>query len=183
MDDLIADFVAECREMLEALGGEIVAWEAEPQDRARLPRRCCREGSDQANQDEQRAHGASMPSKARDGPALFEIIGLRERSNRNLAQSLSDYAHERWAAHRPVNPLLWICVSPFIDDNNFSDIQRVFQSDDHAEQEAAALVCYESKYEPARKLMEQKPQIKNSIESGKTTWTTVAERMKGEVEL
>src|SRR4051794_25065639 len=36
MDDLIADFVAECREMLEALGGEIVAWEAEPNDRARL---------------------------------------------------------------------------------------------------------------------------------------------------
>jgi len=36
MDDLIADFVAECREMLEALGGEIVAWEAEPDDRSRL---------------------------------------------------------------------------------------------------------------------------------------------------
>lgn len=36
MDDLIADFVAECREMLEALGGEIVAWESEPDDRARL---------------------------------------------------------------------------------------------------------------------------------------------------
>jgi len=36
MDDLIADFVAECREMLEALGGEIVAWEAQPNDRARL---------------------------------------------------------------------------------------------------------------------------------------------------
>jgi two-component system chemotaxis sensor kinase CheA len=36
MDDLIADFVAECLEMLEALGGEIVAWEAQPDDRARL---------------------------------------------------------------------------------------------------------------------------------------------------
>src|SRR5574338_1140661 len=36
MDDLIADFVAECRDMLEALGGEIVAWETHPDDRARL---------------------------------------------------------------------------------------------------------------------------------------------------
>ena len=36
MDDLITDFIAECREMLEALGGEIVAWEADPADRARL---------------------------------------------------------------------------------------------------------------------------------------------------
>jgi two-component system, chemotaxis family, sensor kinase CheA len=36
MDDLIDDFIAETREMLDALGGEIVAWEAEPHDRARL---------------------------------------------------------------------------------------------------------------------------------------------------
>ena len=36
MDDLIADFVSECRDMLESLGGEIVAWEAAPQDRSRL---------------------------------------------------------------------------------------------------------------------------------------------------
>ena len=36
MDDLLAEFVAETREMLAALAGEIVAWEADPADRARL---------------------------------------------------------------------------------------------------------------------------------------------------
>jgi len=36
MDDLLAEFVAETREMLAALSGEIVAWEAEPTERARL---------------------------------------------------------------------------------------------------------------------------------------------------
>jgi two-component system chemotaxis sensor kinase CheA len=36
VDDLIKDFIAETREMLEALSGEIVAWEAVPDDRARL---------------------------------------------------------------------------------------------------------------------------------------------------
>ncbi len=36
MDDLLADFIAETREMLEASGGELVAWEANPADRARL---------------------------------------------------------------------------------------------------------------------------------------------------
>lgn len=36
MDDLLADFVAETREMLEASSGEIVAWEANPADNARL---------------------------------------------------------------------------------------------------------------------------------------------------
>ncbi len=36
MDDLLADFIAETREMLEASGGELVAWEADPADRARI---------------------------------------------------------------------------------------------------------------------------------------------------
>lgn len=36
MDDLLADFVAETREMLEAVEGELVAWEADPTDRGRL---------------------------------------------------------------------------------------------------------------------------------------------------
>jgi two-component system chemotaxis sensor kinase CheA len=36
MDDLITEFIAETRDMLEALSGEIVAWEAAPADRERL---------------------------------------------------------------------------------------------------------------------------------------------------
>lgn len=36
MDDLLQEFIAETRETLGALSGEIVAWEADPSDRARL---------------------------------------------------------------------------------------------------------------------------------------------------
>ncbi|TZG29615.1 chemotaxis protein CheA [Sphingomonas montanisoli] len=36
MDDLLSDFIAETRETLEAIAGEIVAWEAAPGDRSRL---------------------------------------------------------------------------------------------------------------------------------------------------
>lgn len=36
MDDLLQEFINETRETLEALSGEIVAWEANPSDRARL---------------------------------------------------------------------------------------------------------------------------------------------------
>ena len=36
MDDLLVDFLAETREMLGALAGELVAWEDDPGDRARL---------------------------------------------------------------------------------------------------------------------------------------------------
>ncbi|HWW65788.1 MAG TPA: chemotaxis protein CheW [Sphingomonadaceae bacterium] len=36
MDDLLQEFIAETRETLSAIAGEIVAWEAEPADRGRL---------------------------------------------------------------------------------------------------------------------------------------------------
>lgn len=36
MDDLLQEFIAETRETLEALSGEIIAWEAAPDDRGRL---------------------------------------------------------------------------------------------------------------------------------------------------
>ena len=36
MDDLLQEFIAETRETLEAIAGEIVAWESDPTDRARL---------------------------------------------------------------------------------------------------------------------------------------------------
>lgn len=36
MDDLLAEFIAETREMLEAMQGELVTWEADPADRERL---------------------------------------------------------------------------------------------------------------------------------------------------
>ena len=36
MDELLQEFIAETRETLEALAGEVVAWEANPTDRARL---------------------------------------------------------------------------------------------------------------------------------------------------
>jgi two-component system chemotaxis sensor kinase CheA len=36
MDDLLQEFIAETRETLEALAGEVVAWEAAPEDRTRL---------------------------------------------------------------------------------------------------------------------------------------------------
>lgn len=111
---------------------------------------------------------------------VLEIVGLKKRSNPALAASLSDYAHERWAAHREVNPLLWICVSPFIDQNNFADIQRTFASADPAEREAAALAALESSYEPAQEMVKEYGALVKEIESGRVNWKGVAARMRGD---
>lgn len=107
---------------------------------------------------------------------VLDIVGLKERRNRALARSLSDYAHERWAAGREVNPLLWICVAPFIDESNISDLRRIASSNNPLEREAAALACYESDYAPARELVRNELQMESDIEEGKLTWQQVASK-------
>ncbi len=108
---------------------------------------------------------------------ILEITGLHKRMNANLALALTDYAHERWAAQRPVNPLLWMCVSPFINKGNFSDIQHLFESTDPLERQAAALVCYKNSYGPASQLLAQDPELRNDVEGGKITWSSIATNM------
>lgn len=109
--------------------------------------------------------------------AVLEIVGLKKRRNINLAKSLCDYAHERWAAHRDVNPLLWICVGPFIGEDNFVDIQRLFSTGDVTEREAAALASLESSYEPAKRLVEEKKDISAGIYTRKISWQSIADKM------
>ncbi len=84
---------------------------------------------------------------------VHQIIGLDERANKDLSRILSDYAHERWAAHRIVNPLLWRCVGAFIDENLYRDMERVAASENSLDREAAILVCRKSSYLPARELL------------------------------
>ena len=47
------------------------------------------------------------------GSPLKPIYGLESRNNSQLSQMLIDYANERLAANRTVNPDLWQLVAPF----------------------------------------------------------------------
>ncbi|MGX5820765.1 EboA domain-containing protein [Chitinophaga lutea] len=107
------------------------------------------------------------------------IYGLDDRANPELARILRDWAHERLAAGRTVNPLVWRLVGPFIDDTNLADITRIWHSEVNADREAAALACYASDYPPARELLAQRPEMLQEIEAGQLTWDTVARRTNG----
>lgn len=98
------------------------------------------------------------------------IIGLDDRVNPQLASTLIDYAHERWAANRPVNIQLWRLVGKFIDEANFSDIQNLFASSNVNTKKAAALACSQSDYEPAKNLLDTAPELKNEIIENKLNW-------------
>lgn len=107
------------------------------------------------------------------GKPLFKIYGLEKRSNPALARMLSDYAHERWAAGRTVTPELWRPVGPFIEERLLQDIKRLFAEPAGLQHEAAALACYQSNSTEAKNLLNDHPQLKQSIENNEITWELI----------
>jgi hypothetical protein len=103
-----------------------------------------------------------------------KILGLDERSNKELAYILSDYAHERWAAKREVNPNLWRLVGKFIDPKLFEDIKRVFDKGLPVEKKAAALAVSQSNYTQAIELLNNYADLQSAIENKDLTWESLA---------
>ncbi|MDB4925038.1 EboA domain-containing protein [Mucilaginibacter sp.] len=102
-----------------------------------------------------------------------KIIGIDSRANKELAYILSDYAHERWAAKREVNPNLWRLVGKFIDDKLFEDIKRLFDDGNLVDRKAGALAISASNYQPAAALLNKYPELSTAIENKKLSWDTL----------
>ncbi|MFT4152781.1 EboA domain-containing protein [Parafilimonas sp.] len=112
------------------------------------------------------------------GKDVDRITGLEERSNKTLANILIDYAHERWAAHRRVDPRLWQLIGKFIDAHNFPDVQRLFSEGALTEKKAAALACFESNYAPAKNLLGNTAGLHHAILQKTLTWKSLSEEAK-----
>ncbi len=111
---------------------------------------------------------------------LAPIQGLDERANPELARIMRDYAHERWAAGRPVTPELWRCVGPFADSPEaLADLKRVAESPLEIDQQAAALALSASPAEDAATILSaMNPALTEAIASGTLTWNSVSENMQ-----
>ncbi|MEX0769437.1 MAG: EboA domain-containing protein [Balneolaceae bacterium] len=116
------------------------------------------------------------------GSPLYQIQGVDERANANLAQMLVEYAHERWSAGRPVSPELWRPVGPFIDQESVDDIKKVLNHPDTIQQEAAILALSDSNKEEARALLENEKyrDLFKRVQDKKITWEDIGKRFENE---
>jgi hypothetical protein len=108
------------------------------------------------------------------GSTLSPIQGLDERSNATLAQILSDYAHERWAAGRPVTPELWRCLGPFAEGILLDDLERLATSKEEGERRAAALALSASPDRRAPTVLAKIPDEARLVKAGSLSWDSLA---------
>ena len=107
-----------------------------------------------------------------DSP-LHPIEGLDRRWNLELARIMCDYAHERWAAGRPVTPELWRGVGRFADDAAIADLARVLETGSAIEQTAAALALSESDQPAASRLLASRPDLATDVGAGRVNWAAL----------
>jgi len=104
---------------------------------------------------------------------LNDIVQVEKRGNKELARIISDYAHERWAASREIDPSFWRPVSNFINEKLLEDMKRLFSSDNMAERKAAGLCCYYSNSSKAKELLNGFPELAKEIENGSISWSNI----------
>ena len=104
------------------------------------------------------------------GSPLHRIHGIDQRANSELARMLVDYAHERWAASRPVTPELWRPVGPFARESYHDELTRVLESPDQAGREAAALALWYSGAGRSKALIPG--ELASRLETQDLTWVS-----------
>ena len=109
------------------------------------------------------------------GSFLHPIQGLDERANPGLMLMLCDYAHERWAAGRPVSPELWRCVGRHADDDALADLQRVLASGGAIERKAAALALAACLDPRAGDLLVAAPELAAAVKRGELSWERLSQ--------
>ena len=105
---------------------------------------------------------------------LHPIVGLDQRANPTLARMLCDYAHERWAAGRPISPELWRCVGPHASVEMLRDLRRVLEKGTDQERKAAALALASSPDPAATELLKAYPELSDALAENKVSWQTLA---------
>lgn len=107
------------------------------------------------------------------GTPLHPIQGFDRRVNPKLTQMLTDYAHERWAAGRAVQPELWRGVAPFATASHRADFQRLLSSADPLERDAGTLACITTPEPVLRELLQDDAMHQQRFESGQLSWKTL----------
>lgn len=104
---------------------------------------------------------------------LWDIVAIDQRANSELARIISDYAHERWAASRDIDPYFWRPAGAFLNTERLKDMERLLKSHRPMENLAGVLCCNASDKPEAKALIKGYSHLLTKIQDKRLTWETL----------
>ena len=109
---------------------------------------------------------------------LYRFYGVDYRANLVLAEALSNFAHERWAAGRWVSPELWRSCANFVSNPQIAeDLEHVAGTDEAGQLEAVALIVAKDESGALDHLRDATKTFLDDVADGRLTWRTLGEQI------
>ncbi|MDB4662233.1 EboA domain-containing protein [Verrucomicrobiales bacterium] len=109
---------------------------------------------------------------------LYRFYGVDYRANLVLAEALSNFAHERWAAGRWVSPELWRSCANFVSNPQIAeDLEQVAGTDEAGQLEAVALIVAKDESGALDHLRDVTKTFLDDVADGRLTWRTLGEQI------
>ncbi|NCD72385.1 EboA domain-containing protein [Mucilaginibacter agri] len=107
---------------------------------------------------------------------IMRLWGLGKRANRALSVILIDYANERLSAKRSINPYVLRLVAAFMTAKACTLMEKLLNGESNIEATAAVLVCMQTNYLPAKRLLLKYPAVKEKLAVDNLTWNNLTKQ-------
>ncbi len=108
------------------------------------------------------------------GKSIWQITGLQDRRNEELARAISDFAHERWAAGRTLPPEVWFLTEPFPSIQYWQDAEHLITSEEPGNRTAAYLLWKKHADAAPNSFSERFHQYFSGSKNPKVDWENLA---------
>lgn len=105
---------------------------------------------------------------------IWNIVGLKERRNEALAATISDFAHERWAADRTLPPEVWYLTAPFPSDRFWQDVYSLLKSESPGNKQAGYLLWKAQSTQAPENFTETFRALLDNLSSQNVNWQSLS---------
>lgn len=102
--------------------------------------------------------------------SIWNIIGLRERRNKELARAISDFAQERWSAGRTLSAEVWFLAETFPSSQMWNSAETLLLSEESSNRAAGFLLWKSNQNSAPAGFSERHQEVLEDMDSDISGW-------------